>query len=39
MLQPEEKDENDSLNLADFNLWNQKEEVLREDILNRINRK
>ena len=38
MLQPEEKDENDSLNLADFNLWNQKEEVLREDILNRINK-
>ena len=38
MLQPEEKDENDSLNLADFNLWNQREEVLREDILNRINK-
>jgi len=39
MLQTEEKEDKDSLNLGDFNLWKQREDTLREDILNRINKK
>ena len=39
MQQTEEKDDSDSLNLGDFNPWKQREDTLREDIVNKITKK
>ena len=39
MLQTEEKDDKESLNLGDFDPWKQREDTLREDIVNKITKK
>ena len=36
MLQKEEKDDADSLNFLDMNIWKLKEEFLTDDIMNNI---
>ena len=38
-LQTEEKDDKESIDIGDFDPWKQREETLREDIVNKINKK